>query len=138
MQKQNNEDFFIQLIHVWLHFTNSNFPTPTSIQNILDQPIFLNPQSKPGFSSDNPYFYCIPSANILDKFTIIRDLCSFLQAGQICSTTFDEKLGFPTANHKRIYKLIRDFDWNHYLELKFLRNFFLKISSTTIKALGRK
>ena len=28
LQKQNNEDFFIQLRNAWLHFTNSNFPTP--------------------------------------------------------------------------------------------------------------
>ena len=52
-QKQNNEDFFIQLLNAWLHFTNNNFPTLTPIEEILDQPIFLNPLTKLGFSSDN-------------------------------------------------------------------------------------
>ena len=26
-KKQNNEDFFIQLLNAWLHFTNNKFPT---------------------------------------------------------------------------------------------------------------
>ena len=108
VQKQNNEDFFIQLLNVWLHFTDNNFPNPTSIKEILNQPIFLNPHTKLDFISDNPHFHCIPPRNILDKFAIIRDLCRFLQPGLICSTTFDKKLGFPTSNHKRIYKLIID------------------------------
>ena len=46
LQKQNNEDFFIRLINAWLHFTNSSFPAPTIVKKILDQPIFLNPQTK--------------------------------------------------------------------------------------------
>ena len=32
LQKQNNEDFFIQLLNTWLHFTNNNFPVPTSVK----------------------------------------------------------------------------------------------------------
>ena len=28
LQKQNNEDFFIQLLYAWLHLTNNNFPAP--------------------------------------------------------------------------------------------------------------
>ena len=28
LQKQNNEDFFIQLFYVWLHLTNNNIPPP--------------------------------------------------------------------------------------------------------------
>ena len=26
LQKQNNEDFSIQLLYAWLHLTNNNFP----------------------------------------------------------------------------------------------------------------
>ena len=26
LQKQNNEDFFIQLLYAWLHLTNKNMP----------------------------------------------------------------------------------------------------------------
>ena len=46
LQKQNNEDFFIRLLNVWLHFTNSSSPTPTIVKEIYDQPIFANPQTK--------------------------------------------------------------------------------------------
>ena len=60
LQKQNNEDFFIQLFNAWLHFTNNEFPTPASIKEILAQPIFLNPPTKLDFSLDNPYIFCIP------------------------------------------------------------------------------
>ena len=63
-QKQKNEDFFIQLLNAWLHFTNNNLPTPKSIEEILDQPIFLKPHTKLAFCSDNPYFYYIPLRNI--------------------------------------------------------------------------
>ena len=35
LQKQNNEDFFIQLLNVWLHFTNNKFPAPMSTKEIL-------------------------------------------------------------------------------------------------------
>ena len=40
--KKKNEDLFIQLLYAWLHLTNNNFPTFISIEQILDQPIFLN------------------------------------------------------------------------------------------------
>ena len=52
LQKQNNEDFFIQLVNAWLHFTSNNFPVPTALEKILDQPIFSNPHTKLDFSSD--------------------------------------------------------------------------------------
>ena len=105
-QKQSNENFFIQLLKAWLHFINNNFPTPKSIKEILEQTILLNSHTKLDFSSDNPYFYCISPRNILGKFIIIRNLLIFLQPGLTYSTKFDEKLGFPTVNHKKICKLV--------------------------------
>ena len=53
LQRQNDEDFFIQLLNAWLHFTNNNFTTPMFIEKILKQPIFLSPHTKLDFSSDN-------------------------------------------------------------------------------------
>ena len=41
-KKLKKEEFFIQLLNAWLHFTNNNFPTVTSIEKILDQPLFSN------------------------------------------------------------------------------------------------
>ena len=90
LQNQNNEDFFIQLLYAWLHLTNNNLSAPMSIEEILDQPIFLNPHTRLDFSSNKPYFR---------QFTIIRDLCRFLQPSLISSPTFRKKLDFPTANH---------------------------------------
>ena len=129
MQKQNNEDFFIQLPNVGLHFTNSNFSNLTSIEEIIDQPTSSNPQIKLDFSTDNPYFYCIPLRNISDKFTIIRDLCKFLQPDLIFSLTFDKKQDLPTANHKRICKPVTDFipnDWKHVLRTKTFQKSLVK------------
>ena len=71
----------------------------------------------------------IPLRNISDKFTIIRDLCRFLQAGLISSTIFHKKLGFPTANHK-IYKITLDSipnDWKHLLRTETSQKSLLKI-----------
>ena len=42
---KKSEDFFIQLLYAWLHLTNNNFPAFISIEEILDQPIFLNPHT---------------------------------------------------------------------------------------------
>ena len=131
VQKQNNEDFFTQLLNAWLYFINTNFPTATSmsIKEILDQTIFLNPHTKLDFSSDNPYFYSIPPRNISDKFNIIRGLSRFLLPGLISSTIFDEKLGFPTVSYKRIYKLIMDLipnDWKHLHRIQTSQNTSLK------------
>ena len=91
--------------------TSPNFPflptIPTFTEEILDQPIILN-----------PYFYCIPPMNISGIFTIITNLFIFLQPGLISSRTSDKKLGFPSANHKVIYKLIMDLppnNWKHLL-----------------------
>ena len=41
LQKQNTEDFFNQLLNAWLHLYNNNFHTLKSIEEILDQAIFL-------------------------------------------------------------------------------------------------
>ena len=42
---QKCEDFFIQLFYAWLHLTNNNFLAFISIEEILDQTIFLNPHT---------------------------------------------------------------------------------------------
>ena len=62
---KKSEDFFIQLLYAWLHLTNNNFPAFISIEEILDQPILLNPRMDVKHPTQE-YF----------KFTIIRDLCS--------------------------------------------------------------
>ena len=36
--------FLIQFFYAWQHLTISNFSFPISIEEILDQPIILNPQ----------------------------------------------------------------------------------------------
>ena len=120
LQKQNNEDFFIRLLNAWLHFTNSSFPAPTIVKKILDQPIFLNPQTKL-----RTYFLqpSIPPRNISDKFTIVYQgplyNCRCSQPFLISSTTFGDKLDFTTGNHKRICKFIKYLipnDWKHLLK----------------------
>ena len=39
-QKQNNDDFFIQLLNAWFHFTNNEFPTSTYTEEIFDHLVF--------------------------------------------------------------------------------------------------
>ena len=93
------------------------------------QHIFLNPRTNLDFSSDNPFFYCIPPRNISDIFAIIRRLGKFLKPGLISSTKFDVKLGFPTGNHKRTHKHVMDLlpnDWKHLLRPEASQKFLLK------------
>ena len=42
LQKQNNEEFFIQLLYARLRLTTNKFSAPMSIEDILDQLMFLN------------------------------------------------------------------------------------------------
>ena len=124
-------------MHQLLHSTNSNFSFPTSIEEILDKPIFWNPHTKLDFTSDNLYFYCISPRYISHRRTIIRDLYN-LQPYLFSSTTFNEKLGFPTASHKRIYKFIMDLipnDWKHLLktdtsQISILKTFYYNNTDT--------
>ena len=89
LQKQNNEDFFIQLLNAWLHFPNNNFPAPTSVKEILGQTHIFTYTIQTDQKS-NP--------NLL---LFIMDVCKCLQPCLISSTTFGEKLDFTTANHKK-------------------------------------
>ena len=75
-------------------------------EEILDQPMFLKPHTELDSSPDNLCFYFIPPRIISDEFTIIRDLCRFLQLRLISITTFNKKLGFLTVKHERTYKPI--------------------------------
>ena len=102
----------------------------TSIEEILDQPLFLNPHTKVDFNSDNPYFYYIPPRNISDKFATIRDICRFLQPDFISPITFEEKLSLPNANHNRIYQSIIELipkDWIHSLRTKTSQQSLLNV-----------
>ena len=133
MQKQNNGDFFIQFFYdAWLHLTNNNFSVLVSIEETLDQSIFLNPHTK----LDSKH----PTQEYLRQTTIIRDLCRSLQPGLTTLTIFRKKLDFPAANHKRYMSLLwAQFSMigNTYLELKLLKNRFKIFSATTIKSLGK-
>ena len=53
----------------WLHLTNNNFLAFISIEEILDQPVFLKPHTR--MDIKHPTQECF-------KFTIIRYLCRFL------------------------------------------------------------
>ena len=79
--------------------------------------------------------------NISEKLNTIRYLCRFLQPGLISSTTFDEKLGFLTANHEIIYKFIMALNPNGRKPLNrtktSLKLPYLSLSITTMKAIGK-
>ena len=140
LQKHNNEDFFIELLNAWLHFTNNKFPTPISIEEILDQPLFLNPHTKLDFTSDNPLFYRIPPKNISDKLTIIRDICRFLQPGFISYNSFEEKLNLPNTNHHKVYKYIVDLipsNWKHILRTKTTQESLFKTFYYNVKGIRK-
>ena len=70
----------------------TSLPHILYIEEILVQPIALNPNTRLTSS-------IIPPRNISDKFTIIWDLCRFLQPGLISSSIFCKKLDFPTVKH---------------------------------------
>ena len=52
--------FFTLLLNPCLHFIKNRFTISVCIEEILKHPIILNSHSKLSFSSNNPYFHCIP------------------------------------------------------------------------------
>ena len=54
---KNNEGFFIQLLYAWLYLTNSNFVALISVEEILDQPIFLNPHNRLDFKRPTKEYF---------------------------------------------------------------------------------
>ena len=117
---KKSEDFFIQLLYAWLHLTNNNFPAFISIEEILDQPILLNPRMDVKHPTQE-YF----------KFTIIRDLCRFLQPGLTSSTIFHKNFTrFSYCQSFKIFKLIMGSipnDWKHLLRTETSQKSLLKI-----------
>ena len=76
---KKSEYFFTELLYAWLHLTNNNFPAFICIEQILDQPIFLNPHTRMDFKHPTQEYF---------KFTIIRDLWRFLEPGLTFSIIF--------------------------------------------------
>ena len=83
------------------------------IEEVLEQPIFLNPHNKLNFSSNNPCFYSIPS----DKFTIIRDFCRFLEPGIVSYMRSEENL-----DHNHLKGFLFSTIGSTKLEKKLLKN----------------
>ena len=117
--------YFIQLLNPCLHFTINKFTIPEHIEEILEQPILLNPHTKLSFSSNNPYFYSIPTKNITGKLTIIRDLCQFLQTVLISYLRF-----------KRNWIIVPN-DWKWKIKKKNFSKIPLQDSALTAVVLGR-
>ena len=93
---KKRKDFFIQLVYARLHLTNSNFPTFISIEEILDQPMFLNPHTRMDFKRPIQEYF---------KFPIVRDLCRFLLPGLTSSTIFHKH--FTTFSYCQPYKIFK-------------------------------
>ena len=64
LQKQSNKDFFTRLLNSCQHLTKNKFTILMHIEEILKQPIILNPHTKLSFS-----FYGIPPKKILQTET---------------------------------------------------------------------
>ena len=75
---------------------------PISIEEILVQPISLNPHTRLDFKHHPTQEYFRQIYHYLGPF------CRFLLPGLISSTIFCKKLDFPTASHKR-YILYKNF-----------------------------
>ena len=114
---QKSEDFFIQLLYAWLHLTNNNFPAFISIEEILDLPMLLNQHTRMDFKHPTQEYF---------RFTIIMDLCRFLQPGLTSSTIFHKNsTRFSYCQPYKIFKLIiNSMIGKTYLELKLLTNPF--------------
>ena len=67
------------------------FPTPTCIEDVLDQPVFLNSLKMLNFCSNNPFF--------CPKQKYVRQILPSLVSN---------------VNHERMYKLIMDLIPNYW------------------------
>ena len=93
---KKSENLFIQLLYDWLHLTNNNFLAFISIEEILDQPIFLNLHIRMDFKYPAQEYF---------KSTIIRDLCRFIQPDLAFSTIFYKN--FTRCSYCQPYKTFK-------------------------------
>ena len=76
------------MINAWLHVFENN-KNLNLTKEVLNQPIFFEPQTKLNFDSNNPKsLYIVTSNTITDKCILIRDRCKLFQQGFFLSTRF--------------------------------------------------
>ena len=100
LQKQNNEDFFIQLLYPWLHRTNNNIPPSYLVQRRNSCPTHIFKSRHQIDCKHHPtpeYFRQI--------YHYLGPFCRFLLPCLISCTIFCKKLVFSTVNRKRYLKL---------------------------------
>ena len=118
LQKQNNEDFFIQLLYAWLHYTNNNIPPSYLIYRRNSCPTHI---FKSKYHID---FKHHPTKEYFRQiYHYLRPFCRFLLSGLVSSTMFCKKVVFPTVNHKRYIKLHwAQFQWLDTLRTETFKN----------------
>ena len=100
LQKQNNEDFFIQLLYAWLHHTNNNIPPSYLIYRRNSCPIHI---FKSKYQID---FKHHPTKEYFRQiYHYLEPFCRFLLPGLVSFTIFCKKVVFPLVNHERYIKL---------------------------------
>ena len=97
---------FRQLLNHCINFIKSKFTIPTHVEETLEQPIILNPHTKPNFISNNPYFYSIPP--------------------KIYSVDFFNQVSFSTQHLERNWIIIPN-DLKHQIRRETPQKFPLKI-----------
>ena len=108
----------MQMLNAWLHFTNNTFPPPTSIEEILDQPLFLNPHTINYPTIQIIHIFIVYHPKIfLTSFALFADcrFADFSNLDLLPLQLLEKKLNLPNVNHNKIYKSIIDLILNNWL-----------------------
>ena len=103
------------MLNPCLHFTNNKLTIPTREEEILKQPIILNPHTKLKFSTNNLYFYSIPPEILQMNLPKLET-----------SVNFFNLFSFPTRDLKRNWVIVLN-EWKHKIKKETSRKSLLKI-----------
>ena len=87
--RSQQERFYRNLLTAWSDLTENELPEPATLQEIHNEPLFLNPKSE---NKQNPSKYLgkPPPPWARERFVIVRDICNKNRPGFISADKFLE------------------------------------------------
>ena len=85
--RSQQERFYRSLLTAWSDLTENELPDPTTLQEIHNEPLFLNPKSERKENSSK-YLGKPPPPWAKERFTIVRDICNKNRPGFISTADF--------------------------------------------------
>ena len=119
--RSQQERFYRNLLTAWSDLTENELPEPATLQEIHNEPLFLNPKSE---NKQNPSKYLgkPPPPWARERFVIVRDICNknrpgFISADKFLEANIPRKVRFnPKAEDLEELKKLLPHRWTQKIQ----------------------